>query len=504
MEGGRKVNASKLKRNVIFGLGSNLIILMLGFIVPRITIKSYGSDVNGLLGTVSQIFSYMALLEAGIGQAARNALYKPFVNKDENSVSEVASTAQKYFHRVTIYYGAAVILAAIIFPFLLKSGIDKISIVLIFLFEGMSGVISFYFIETPNIIISLDGRGYISNIIDVINRILSYVVKIFMAYMGINIVFLELVYFLITTCKAIFYTSYFRRNYTWIKFNRKENRSLLKEKNSYIVTEIAWTIFSSTDLIVLSMFVSTQLSSVYTVYNMVFSSLNSILQAIYSNINYVLGCAYHENIKKYEKIHDGYTSLFLGAITILMSVAYILTIPFIKLYTDGVSDVNYVYRSLPLLFCLIRIFSWSRYVSGNLTGIAGYAKQTSKISLIEAILNIVLSLVLVQRFGILGVTFATVIALPLKVLYCTYIADKKVLNRSYKKTLGIWGANITIFILAIFIERNIMPIINNYVSFIVSGLILMVVFSALGFGINCIANRDFISIIRLVIKKKEY
>lgn len=497
------MNQSKLKRNVILGFGSNLIILMLGFIVPRITIKSYGSDVNGLLGTVSQIFAYMALLEAGIGQAARNALYKPFVKRDEDKVSEIASSSQKYFHRITFYYGIGVVLSALIFPFLLKSGIDKCSIALIFFLEGMSGVISFYFIQTPTIIISMDGKGYIGSIIDVVNRILSYAVKIFMAYMGINIVFLEFVYFLITICKVGFYTGYFKKNYKWIKLNKKENRSLLKERNSYVITEIAWTVFSSTDLIILSMFVSTQMSSVYAVYNMIFTSLNGVLHAVYSNVNYVLGCTFHENIKKYERIHDGYTSLFLGGITVLMSVAYILTIPFIKLYTDGISDINYIYKSLPLLFCLIRIFSWSRYVSGNLTGIAGYAEQTSKISLIEAMLNIVLSLIMVKRFGIVGVTLATVVALPLKVLYCTYIADKKVLKRSYKKTVRIWCANIIIFMCAIFVERNVRMNISSYVSFIGIGGVLLVIFAALGFGINCIANRDFLSIISTVIKKKE-
>lgn len=495
-------NRSKLKRNVLLGFGSQIIILVLGIIVPRITIKSYGSDVNGILGTVSQIFSYMALLEAGIGQAARNALYKPYVNHEEKRVSEVASTAQHYFHRITFYYGLGVVLAALLFPFILKSNVDKVVIALIFLFEGMSGVIAFYFIETPSMIITTDGKGYIGSVIDVINRILSYAVKIVMAYNGINIVFLELVYFLITTCKAIFYTQYFNKNYPWIHLNLPENRSLLKERNSYVITEIAWTVFSSTDLIVLSTFLSTEMSSVYGVYNLIYSSINAILQTIYSNVNYILGCTYHENIKKYEKVHDAYSSLFLGGMTILVSVAYILTIPFIKLYTDDIADVNYVYGSLPLMFSLIKIFSWSRYISGNLTGVAGYAKQVSRISLIEALLNVVLSVALVKVYGIVGVTLATVIALPLKVLYCTYIADKKVMKRSYKKTILIWGANFVVFMLAVLVRHNVSLPIDNYFTFAIAGILLLVVFLIIGTICNCIANRDFLPIVRKAIFKK--
>lgn len=70
-------------------------------------------------------------------------------------------------------------------------------------------------------------------------------------------------------------------------------------------------------------------------------------------------------------------------------------------------------------------------MSGNLTGLAGYAKQTSFVSLIEAIVNLSLSIIFVYRFGIVGVTLATVIALPVKVIWCTYVADKKVMKRSY-------------------------------------------------------------------------
>ena len=67
---------SKLFKNVITGFGGQLIAIILGLIVPRFFIMSYGSDVNGLLSTITQIFTYMALLEAGIGPIIKNALFK--------------------------------------------------------------------------------------------------------------------------------------------------------------------------------------------------------------------------------------------------------------------------------------------------------------------------------------------------------------------------------------------------------------------------------------------
>lgn len=74
------------KRNAVTGLITQLIIIALGLIVPRIMITNYGSDTNGLTNTLTQIFSYIALLEAGIGQSTRNALYKPITENDRDGV----------------------------------------------------------------------------------------------------------------------------------------------------------------------------------------------------------------------------------------------------------------------------------------------------------------------------------------------------------------------------------------------------------------------------------
>ncbi|MDY5699654.1 MAG: hypothetical protein SPK68_00950, partial [Lachnospiraceae bacterium] len=61
------MESKKIFKNIFFGLGGKLITMMLGLIVPRLFLKSYGSEINGLLSTVNNIYTYLALLEAGIG-----------------------------------------------------------------------------------------------------------------------------------------------------------------------------------------------------------------------------------------------------------------------------------------------------------------------------------------------------------------------------------------------------------------------------------------------------
>ena len=487
---------NKLLKNIVFGFGGQFIVLILGIIIPRIMLTSYGSDVNGLIGTVTQIFTYMALFEAGIGQAARNALYKPIAENDRGGISYITSVAQSYFRKITLYYGIGVIILSCALPIVIKSQVGDLTIFMVVLLQGLSGVVSFYFIQTQTTILASDGRGYINNGINVVNQILCYSVRIILASLGVNIAFLQLMYFIITLVKVVVYKIYFSRNYSWIDYKASPKNAKLKDRNAYIVTEIAWTMFSSTDMIVLSIFVSTQLSSVYSIYNLVFTNINVLLNAVYSSVVYILGQTYHDNLNKYAKIHDIFTSVFLGGMTILMSIAYVLIIPFVELYTQGVTDIEYAYPALPVLFCLVQIISWSRYVTGNLTAVAGYAKYTGGVSMIEAIINVVLSVVLVQQFGIVGVLIATVVALPLKVVYCTYLSDKKILHRSYKRSLCIMGCNYSFFAIVVFCSNFIIFPIDNYFEFIKYGIVVTLAFTIVGVGLNICANKDCIEIVK--------
>lgn len=479
---------TKLYKNIITGFGGQFIAIILGIIVPRLFITSYGSDVNGLLSTITQIFTYMALLEAGIGQAAKNLLYMPFQEKDKEGISEISSIAKTYFRRFTLIYGIGVIAIALILPLVLKTNVDSVTVALIVLFEGMSGVVSFYFIQTPSIIIGVDGKNYVNNAINLVNKIVGYAVKIVMAAFGLNIVLLQFVFFLVTVCKVFYYQFYFRKHYSWIKFKKTAKEVKLKDRNSYIITEICWTIFSSTDMIVLSTFVSTQLSSVYGVYNMIFANISLLLNSVYNSVTYLLGQTYYENKEKYTKLHDTFNSVFFGLMTSIMMVCYFLTIPFVSLYTSGVTDTNYIISSLPLMFCLVQLLSWSRYVAGNLIGVAGRIRKAVWVNVLEAVINLTCSIIFVHRFGIVGVLFATVIALPVKLIYCNYVGDRIILKRSCWNTIKILGTNFILFFAVVLIKPYIHIEVNSYLSFAVYGIGLSVLFTVIVMAVNSLLN----------------
>lgn len=498
------MNKKNITKNLLISFLGQIIIIVLGFVLPRIILKNYGSDTNGLTSTITQIFTYLALFEAGISQATKNALFRPINDNDREKMSEIVATSKKQFGRVSLLYGCGVITLAIVLPFILKTDYNYWTIFLIVFFEGLTNSVCFYFINTRSAFLSANGKNYVITSIDVVARVFSYGIKILLALFKVNIVIIQACFFATSLLKLLFYYLYTKKKYPWLKFNSNTTTKKLPDKNSYIVTEIAWTIFSSTDMIVLSIFVSTSLSSVYSVYSMVFMALSGLLNSVYLSINYVLGQTYHKDINEYKKIHDIYNSFFMATITILIGAAYVLIVPFVKIYTKDINDEQYLYKWLPLLFSIIQLLSWSRYLPGNLSGIAGYAKPTSIISMIEAALNIVLSIAFVFFLGINGVLLATVISLPIKVIYLNILSEHTILKRNPLKTILIVFVNFLSFASIVVINEifgisdNIAP---NIPSFLLYGVVIVFVLSMVIFPLNLAVNKDMFCIIKLIRKR---
>ncbi|QFJ56292.1 polysaccharide biosynthesis C-terminal domain-containing protein [Pseudobutyrivibrio xylanivorans] len=482
----------KTIKNIIFGFGTQVIIIVLGLFIPRLVMLNYGSDTNGYTATIQQIFTYMALMEAGIGQSTLNSLYEPFAKKDKLSVSQRMSASRAYYRKVTRWYALLVVAMSVVLPFVLNTSIDKVVAGSVVFFEGMSAVICFYYFACWKQLLQADGRYYVVQVITMINSVLGYAIKIILVYMSVNIGIIQFAFFILSLVQLLIYKIYTQRHYPWVDFNAKPDPIALKDRKAFMVSQIATTIFSSTDMIVLSIIGSTALASVYSIYGLIFNNLLKILNALYFGVVFLLGQMWQKDKKEYVYLHDAFDVGSHWLITSSMSVAYIMTIPFISLYTKGVEDVQYIYASLPLLFCLVQIFSWNRYVSGNLTAIAGYAKPVSKVSAIEAFLNLSLSIILGIKFGIVGVLFATMIALPVKIIYCLFLSNTVILKRSIWVSTKIILTNYIMFGLCV-LYTHLNPVkVDSFKSFALDTIIVCLIIYPLFAVLNVLCSPSLV------------
>ena len=120
------MNKSRGVKNILFGLLSQIITLFLGLVIPRLVLVNLGSESNGLLNAIANVLSYMSLLEAGVGTATLQALYKPIAQNDRDGISRIMSATNYFYRRTGTIYFALMSVIAIAFTFLIDSEIPKL------------------------------------------------------------------------------------------------------------------------------------------------------------------------------------------------------------------------------------------------------------------------------------------------------------------------------------------------------------------------------------------
>lgn len=444
------MNKKLLSKNLIITLGVYGFLLVLNIFVSKVVLISYGSEVNGLLASVNQIYTYIALLEAGIGTATITSLYAPFAKKDNTEINRVCSASVSYYRSILKWYILCVIVVSFLWPFVLESSIGYWTIFGVILIQGISNALTFYYVSTITNYLIAVGKNYINVYIHMCITALTYLVKAIVSLLGGNVLLISAAFLGINGLKCLFYCIYKKMKCKNLRFNVNTNFSVLKQRNSFLVHEIVGVVFSSTDLVLISIFCDLKMASVYAVYSMVISAISSIVGQVFNSTKYVLGNAYHK--ENYQKTHDTFNAIYVTIVFALYTITYILFKPFIDIYTRGVEDINYSIRFLPMLFVLIQLLSTCRNVDTILIKNAGHSKQTINRAIIEAIVNLVTSILLLNIIGIHGVLIGTIIALLYRTNDMIIYANKRILKRSPWKEYKLYLLNFLIF--GLFLEFN--------------------------------------------------
>ena len=475
-------------KNAVYSLITKLIILILGVFIPRLLIISFGSEINGLLSTVAQIFTYLALLETGIGNSTINALYRPLDESDYKTSNEVLVEAEKYYRRVAIIYAVLIVIFSGVYPFFIKASISKLLIFGIIFFQGMTNFVGYYYTAVYVQLLTASGSNYINQNILFFFYIVTSIIKIILILLGYNVLIVQISFFIISLIKIPVYRYFCRIRYPWLNFNVSSSKKYLKERGAFVIHEISTTIFNNTDVFIISTFCNLSLASVYSVYNLIFSSVGGILGTVVSGLGFVLGQSQYKDKKKLIIIYDIYSSVCVCVSFIFFTTSYLLIFPFIRLYTAGIQDTDYIVLGLPLLFTLINLLSGVRVAASMLITVSGHASKTRIRSIVETLMNLIVSLILVNIIGIKGVLWGTIIALLYRSNDMIIYTNKKILNRNPIYEYRNIVFNFTIFIIVVYLSKIYYIKIDSYIDFMVKSIIIFVVISIIFILFNFINN----------------
>lgn len=480
----KKSSIKKSSYNIFSSVMGQVFTIILGIIIPRLYLVNFGSEINGLLNSVNQLYVYFGLLEAGVGTATLQALYKPVAEGDEHSISKIMAATDRFYRRTGIVYLAGVVAFSVIYPFVVRSDVPKITVFAVILLNGIPGVVGYFFQGKYTLLLQAEGKQYIITNLATISTLLINIVRIILVVAGFNIIVVQAAYLTVNLLRILCLMFYIRKHYNWVNLKAEPDVKAISQKSSVLVMQITDMIFRNTDVLILTFFCDLKLVSVYSMYTMIFSMISTFLDAFSQGFSFALGQIYNTDREKYIKLHDVYETYRMTLVFTLYCVAHILIIPFLRLYTAGVTDITYIDKYLPLLFVLTYLLSCGRANSASLINYAQHFKLTQSRCIAEAVINVVVSVVCVIKFGIYGVLFGTIVSLLYRANDMIIYANKKILHRSPLITYKRWLILFSVYVAVILFCNKFVNIeTNSYITLFLYGVICLTVISIIFFAI---------------------
>ncbi|WP_270354873.1 lipopolysaccharide biosynthesis protein [Ligilactobacillus salivarius] len=402
-------------RNTIYALGTQIISMLMSFIVRTVFIYTLGKNYLGFNGLFSNIFSILSLTELGMGTAIIYSMYKPVAQEDHRKIAALLNLYRTFYRIVGIIVA---ILGLSLLPFLdyLVSGIQDIpELEIIYLLYLSSSVISYFFAYKKSML-TVYQQDYISSRINLLINFIQGIIQIAILILWHNYILYLLVLTISTFFNNWLNSLYADYKYQYLKEYRSERvdeetkQKIYTDVKVIFVSRISSAIVTSTDNLLISAFVSTIILGLYSNYIMLINVVNTIINRILDSLVGSVG-----NLIAVESIERVYLIfkrvLFISYWLVAFSSMsfFILANPFITLWIGKsylLSSGIIFMIALNLFMRLIR----NTFIMFN--NAFGHFVELKKKNIIEPIINIVASLlfILVFKMGIIGVLLGTFVS----------------------------------------------------------------------------------------------
>ena len=459
--------------NTIAGLSYELVVIICGFILPRLILRAFGSDYNGVTSAITQFLGYVALLKAGIGGVTKAALYKPLAEKNKLEISGIVNATECFLRKVSIIFLGSLFVFATIYPYLVKNNFDWFFTFTLILIIGISSFAQYFFGLSYQLILHADQRQGVVYVIQIVTTLINTVLAAILINFGFGIHVVKLASSLIFCLNPIFIRQYAKHYYN-IDKTVPPNMEVIKERWDCFGLQVANFVNSNTDMLVLTAFTNVFIVSVYTVYHMVTSGIRQVMNTFVNGLGAAFGDMFargendiaKKNMLIFEQIVFGISNFFF-------SVCLVMIVPFAELYTKNVNDINYVRYPFAYVSTIAVLFTCYRIPYQAIVEAIGHFKQTRNGAFFEAGLNIVLSVIFVNIFGLIGVAIGTLAAAVFRTFqYCIYVSRYVIKRSLWILIKRLILSSITIILVYIFYHIMNLKKEDTYLQLILNSVIV--------------------------------
>lgn len=488
--------------NVVISLIYEIVVLIYGLIVPRLIIGTFGSDVNGLVSSISQFLSLITIIEGGVGGVIKAALYKPLAERDDKKLSAVFNAASAFYKKISIIYLIYGFFVAILYPLFFNVRFSWPFTATLIMIIASQTFIQYFFSVNLRALINADRKGFVVSLISIIMQIASLIITVTVLKIYPNILILKGISIAIYIFQPILYGRYVNRHYK-IDKNEPHDEIALKQRWDGFGHNLAFFIHSNTDTVLLTIFGTFFEVSVYSVYFMIVFALKTLVSSVSTAITPTIGNILIKGNDEEKNIaFDIYNFVNNTITTFCFTCGIILITPFVMVYTSGVTDVDYFHPWLGVLLMLAEAMYCYRDPYISIAYSSGHFKQTSIYAYIEALMNIVLSIVLYFLLGIEGVALGTFLSMTIRSVAHLIYLKKNLLKRPIKKSIISYLCQLFIILTTMLITYVIKIDVLNYYQWFLYALIVSGIALILSIIFNFIFERRILKITLSFLLKK--
>ena len=512
------MRSKKVLINSIFGMAGYAILMLSNFITRSVFVDQLGLSMAGVDTTFKNFLQVLSLAELGLSTGLLYKLYKPIEEKDNREIKKVLNFyKQAYKVIASVFMGGAFILSFVVNFFIEDTDKSPVYISFLFILYAGDTVASYLFANRKALIVA-DQNNYLVNRNDAFISLITLISQVTLLYLTKSFIIYALVKIVCRLIGASLIGNKFRKMYPEIANDKSretitgdEKKSLIKNMSAMLCHRIGGVSVTATGSAIISKMLGTVQAGIYGNYTIITTALMQLVTQVFNGVTASFGniitVESKETIYKRFKLLYFFNYLVFSFFTV--SVGVIIQ-PFMKLWMHGDPNSLFQDRTVVLLLCYFYVFGIRRVVLMAKDS-AGLYRQDQWFAILEAVLNIVMSVGFVYWFksvdGIILANILSMLIIPLwtqPYLVYKYVLEAKLIGY-YVRYVIYFAMTAGLYVATSLIANKLTANIDNlFVELIVRGVLCVAIPNLLNVIVFAGTQefKDLITLLLGVVKKK--
>lgn len=471
--GGRTV---AFATNVASSLILQLANIVVAFVVPHTLIGAYGSQVNGLVTSLTQFVAYIQLVEAGISAAAVFQLYGPLARGDQDEVSRIVSAARTFYYKSGGVFTALILALACLYPmFVVAEGVSGFGVFVLTFALGATGFLDFFTLAKYRVLLTATQRNWVIQLCTIVYKALYMAVVLAGAFFGLSVVWVFVLAVVPIAIRSALLVAYARRHFPGIDFSADAAGVSLEQRWDAFYLQVLGAVQSGAPTIIATFVLGDlRMVSVFSIYMLVANGLQNAIgsfsqgtQASFGDViargqTGVLQATFRE-----------FQALAYGLSGICCGIGMALIMPFVSLYTADVADVNYIYPAIGVLSMANVLLYHLKTPQGLMVIAAGLYRETRWQTSAQTLILLVCSVVLGIVWGPEGILLGMILSNVYRDIDLMLFIPRRLTRTSPAETLKFMVLALVICAAVAFPYLYVCPACDAWPQWVLQALILL-------------------------------